>query len=63
MRRDTHIHTFWAIIGMTLAVLVVTRILGLPGDPAMPVFVTFMLLGVPLGELLDRLSKRLRKQE
>ena len=58
MRRDTPIHTFWAIIGMTIAALVVTHLLQMPGDKAMPVFIVFMLLGIPLGELLERLAKR-----
>lgn len=60
MRPDTPIHTFWAIIVMTLAALVVTHLLKMSGDKAMPVFVVFMLLGVPLGELLERLFKRSR---
>lgn len=58
MRRDTPIHTFWAIIGMTVAALIITRWFKIPGDRAMPVFVLFMLLGVPLGELIERLSNR-----
>ena len=58
MRHDTPIHTFWAIIGMTLAALLVAHLAGLPGDKAMPIFVVFMLLGVPLGELLERLGNR-----
>ena len=58
MRRDTPIHTFWAIIGMTVAALITTHSLGMPGDKAVWVFVVCMLLGVPLGELLERFSKR-----
>ncbi|MBI3665199.1 MAG: hypothetical protein HY236_03070 [Acidobacteria bacterium] len=58
MQRDTPLPTFWSIIGMTLAALVVTHLLKMPGDKAMPVFIVFMLLGVPLGELFERMSKR-----
>ena len=58
MGRDTPIHTFWAIITMTLAALVITHLLKMSGDDAMPVFIIFMLIGVPLGELLERFSKR-----
>ena len=58
MRHDTPIHTFWAIISMTVAALIVAHALGLPGDKAMPIFVVFMFLGVPLGELLERLANR-----
>ena len=54
MRRDTPVHTFWAIIGMTFAALVVTHWRQMDGDHAMWVFVGFMALGVPLGELLER---------
>ena len=60
--RDTPIHTFWAIIGMTVAALVVTRALGMPGDRAVWIFVLFMFLGVPLGELLERFSNRNRSK-
>ncbi len=58
MKRDTPIHTFWSIIGMTSAALAVTHLMAIPGDRAMPVFVLFMFLGVPLGEVLERWSKR-----
>jgi len=58
MRQDSPVHTFWSIIGMTIAALAVARWLDLPGDKAMPVFVVFMLLGVPLGELLEWMSRR-----
>jgi hypothetical protein len=58
MRRDTPIHTFWAIIGMTLVALGITRYYAIPGDQAMPLFVLFMLLGVPLGEILERWDEK-----
>ena len=58
MRQDTPIHTFWSIIGMTVAALALAHLLKLPGDDAMPIFIVFMLLGIPLGEVLERLSKR-----
>jgi hypothetical protein len=58
MRRDTPLHTFWAIIGMSLVALAITRYYGIPGDKAMPIFVLFMFLGVPLGEVLERWDKR-----
>ncbi len=58
MRQDTPIHTFWAIIGMTVLALAISRWRGLPGDEAMPVFIVCMMLGVPLGEILERYSKR-----
>jgi hypothetical protein len=58
VRRDTPIHTFWAIIIMTFAALVVTHLYEVPGDRAIWVFVAFMLLGLPLGEVAERLSKR-----
>lgn len=58
MRRDTPIHTFWAIILMTFTVLVVTHHYEVPGDRALWVLVAFMLLGLPIGELAERLSKR-----
>ena len=58
MRHDTPIHTFWAIIGMTIAALVITHLLKMSGDRAMPVFVLFMFLGIPIGELLERWSER-----
>ena len=61
MKRDTPIHTFWAIIAMSLAALVVTHLLKMPGDKAMPVFIVFMLLGVPIGEILERMSERRSK--
>jgi steroid 5-alpha reductase family enzyme len=58
MRRDTPIHTFWSIICMTFAALVVVHTLEIPGERAMPIFVLFMLLGVPLGEFLERRANR-----
>ncbi len=58
MRQDTPIHTFWAIIGMTLAALVVTHLLQVPGDRAIWWFVAFMLAGLPLGEMAERMSKK-----
>ncbi|GEM_PF-3775654 len=58
MNHSTPIHTFWSIIGMTIAALVLTRCLEISGQKAMPIFVVFMLLGVPLGEFLERRSKR-----
>jgi hypothetical protein len=57
-RHGTPIHTFWSVIGMTLAALFITRWFHIPGDRAMPIFVFFMFLGVPLGELLERYSNR-----
>jgi hypothetical protein len=60
MHRDSPNHTFWAIIAMTILALVVARWRHMPGDRAMPLFVIFMLLGVPLGELLEYVSKRSR---
>lgn len=62
MRQDAPIYTFWAIIGMTLAALLIVHWLEVPGDKAMPIFIVFMLLGVPLGELLDRYSRRSKTQ-
>ncbi len=47
MNHTTPIHTFWSIIGLEIS-----------GQRAMPIFVVFMLLGVPLGEFLERRSKR-----
>jgi hypothetical protein len=58
IRRDTPIHTFWSVIGMTMVALIITRLYKIPGDRAMPIFVLFMFLGVPLGELLERFSDR-----
>jgi hypothetical protein len=58
VRRDTPIHTFWAIILMTVAALVVTHLYEVPGDQALWVFVAFMLLGLPIGELAERVSNR-----
>ena len=58
MRHDTPIQTFWAIILMSIAALVVVHLYEIPGSRAMPVFVLFMLLGLPLGELLERWDKR-----
>jgi Na+/glutamate symporter len=58
MMHHTPIHTFWSIIGMTALALAITRILDVPGEKAMPIFIACMFLGVPLGELLERLSKR-----
>ncbi len=58
MRRDSPIYTFWTIICMTIVALLVVRWIDLPGDKAMPVFVVFMVLGVPLGELLEWMARR-----
>ncbi len=58
MRHTTPIHTFWSIIGMTLAALVAVHLLDVPGDRAMPIFVIFMLLGVPIGEIAERYASR-----
>ena len=58
MRQDTPIHTFWSIIGMTVVALAIAHWRGLPGDQAMPIFIVCMMLGVPLGEILERYSKR-----
>jgi hypothetical protein len=58
MHHDTPIHTFWSIIAMTLAALFLTRWLGIPGEKAMPVFILFMFLGVPIGELVERFANR-----
>jgi len=58
VRQDTPVHTFWAIIIMTMAALVVTHLLKVPGDSAIWWFVGFMLLGLPLGEIAERLSKK-----
>ncbi len=60
MKRDTPIHTFWAIIAMTILALVTTRALGIPGDQAIWVFVGFMALGLPLGELAERVLNNQR---
>ena len=62
MRQDTPIHTFWAIIAMTVAALVITHLMKTPGDEAMPIFIAFMLLGIPLGEVLERRSDRRRSR-
>ncbi len=59
VRQDTPIHTFWAIILMSLAALVVTHLLHVPGDRAIWWFVGFMLLGLPLGEIAERVSKKI----
>ncbi len=58
MRQDSPIYTFWTIICMTIVALLIARWFDLPGDRAMPVFVVFMFLGVPLGELLEWASRR-----
>ena len=58
MKQETPIHTFWSMIGMAIAALMVAHWLKLPGDGAMPIFIVFLLLGIPLGEVLERLSKR-----
>ncbi len=58
MRRDTPLATFWSIIGMTVAALAIARWRHMPGDEAMPLFIVFMLLGVPIGELVERLRHR-----
>ena len=57
MGHTTPIHTFWAIIGMTLAALLTVHLLHLPGDRAMPIFVVFMLLGIPIGEVAERWTR------
>ena len=44
---------------MTIAALVVTRLLQVPGDSAIWWFVGFMLAGVPLGEIAGRVSKKI----
>ena len=44
MMHPTPIHTFWSIIGMTVLALAITRLLGLPGEKAMPIFVVCMFL-------------------
>jgi hypothetical protein len=58
VRQDTPIHTFWAIIIMTIAALVVTHLLEVPGDSAIWWFVGFMLVGLPLGEIAERMFKK-----
>ena len=58
VRQDTPIHTFWAIIIMTIAALVVTHLLKVPGDSAIWWFVGFMLAGLGLGHVAERLSKK-----
>jgi len=58
MLRATPIHTFWSIIGMTVAALFFTHLLKVPADRAVWIFVICMLLGVPLGELLERRARR-----
>jgi hypothetical protein len=62
MERGTPLHTFWSIIGMTTAALVVTHLFSVPGEKAMPIFLAFMILGIPLGELLERRARRSRPQ-
>ena len=59
VKQDTPIHTFWAIIIMTVAALVVTHLLHVPGDSAIWWFVGFMLVGLPLGEIAERVSKKI----
>jgi len=58
---QTPIYTFWAIISMTLVALLLVHLLKMDGDQAMPVFVVCMLLGVPLGEVLERRARRQSK--
>jgi hypothetical protein len=58
VQRDTPLHTFWAIIVMTFLALLVTHWWEIPGDRAVWVFLVFMLLGLPIGEVSERLSKR-----
>lgn len=59
VKQDTPVHTFWAIIIMTIAALVVTRLLKVPGDSAIWWFVGFMLLGLPIGEIAERVSRKM----
>ena len=45
---------------MTVVALVVTHLLEVPGDRAIWVFLLFMALGLPLGEMAERWSRRRR---
>lgn len=50
--------TFYAIIACSIGALIVTHILEIDGDEAMPVFMGAMILGVIVGEIVERLAGR-----
>ena len=58
MRHRPPIATFYSIIACSLGALAITHIAEIEGDEAMPVFMAAMILGVILGEIIERLSGR-----
>lgn len=58
MRHRPPIATFYSIIGCSIAALVATHIAEIEGDDAMPVFMIAMIVGVILGEIIERLTGR-----
>ena len=58
MRHIAPIATFYSIIGCSVVALAITHVAEIEGDEAMPVFMTAMILGVILGEIIERLTGR-----
>jgi Na+/glutamate symporter len=56
MRHRPPIATFYSIIGCSIAALAITHAAEIEGDAAMPVFLTAMIAGVVLGEIIERLT-------
>lgn len=58
MRHRPPIATFYSIIACSLGALAITHLAEIEGDEAMPVFMAAMILGVVLGEVIERLTGR-----
>ena len=56
MRHRPPIATFYSIIGCSIVALVITHTAEIEGDEAMPVFMIAMIVGVILGEIIERLT-------